>query len=69
MESFGSRLKQLRKERGITLQSMSEYLGISMRAYQYYESGGRYPEFHGLIALADFFEVSLDYLVGRSDIK
>lgn len=44
-----------------------EYLGISTRAYQYYESGERYPDFEGLLALADYFQVSIDYLVGRSD--
>lgn len=46
---------------------MGEYLGISTRAYQYYESGERYPDFEGLLALADYFQVSIDYLVGRSD--
>ncbi|MCI9158910.1 MAG: XRE family transcriptional regulator, partial [Lawsonibacter sp.] len=34
-----------------------------------YEYATRYPEFPGLIAIADFFDVSLDYLVGRSDVR
>ena len=67
MESFKDRLKALRKEKRFTQREMGEYLGITMRAYQSYEQGSRYPEFPGLINLADFFDVSLDYLVGRSD--
>ena len=64
---FKVRLKEVRIERGITLKAISEHLGITMRAYQYYESGERYPDFQGLIALADYFDVSLDYLVGRTN--
>ena len=67
MELFKERLKQLRTERRITQKEMGDYLKISTRAYQYYEEGKRYPDFEGLIALADYFQVSLDYLVGRSD--
>lgn len=66
---FKVRLKEIRIERGITLKAISEYLGITMRAYQYYESGERYPDLKGLIALADYLDVSIDYLVGRTDIK
>ena len=66
---FKVRLKAIRIERGITLKEISEHLGITMRAYQYYESGERYPDFKGLIALADYLDVSIDYLVGRTDIK
>lgn len=46
---------------------MSEYLSLSARGYQCYEYNEGYPDVPGLIALADFFDVSLDYLVGRSD--
>ena len=67
MENFKDRLKGLRKEKRFTQREMGEYLGITLRAYQCYEQGTRYPEFPGLIKLADFFDVSLDYLVGRSD--
>lgn len=67
MESFKDRLKGLRKEKRFTQREMGERLGITLRAYQSYEYGTRYPEFPGLIKLADFFDVSLDYLVGRSD--
>ena len=69
MDTFKNRLKELRTSRNITQTSISEFLGITLRAYQYYESGHRYPDFQGLLALADYFEVSIDYLVGRSDIR
>lgn len=67
MNLFKDRLKALRTARRITQKEMGEYPGISTRAYQYYEGGERYPDFEGLLALADYFQVSLDYLVGRSE--
>ena len=68
MEIFAKRLKELRKSRRIYQREMADYLGVTTRAYQFYESGGRYPDFQGLLALADYFDVSIDYLVGRSDV-
>ena len=46
---------------------MAEFLGVQIRAYQYYESGSFFPEIINLIKLADYFDVSTDYLLGRSD--
>ena len=43
--------------------------GLTLRAYQLYEYGEGYPTFKRLIIIADFFDVSLDYLVGRSDLR
>ena len=51
------------------LPEMAEILGIKERSYQCYEYRERYPDVPGLVAIADFFDVSLDYLVGRSDIR
>ena len=67
MDEFKIRLKELRTKKGVTQKAMGELLNITTRAYQFYEEGKRYPDFKGLIALADFFEVSLDFLVGRID--
>ena len=67
MANFNDRLKQLRADKHITQKDIAEYLTISVRAYQHYETGSRYPDFHGVIKLADYFNVSIDYLVGRSD--
>jgi transcriptional regulator with XRE-family HTH domain len=44
-------------------------LGIGYRAYQCYELNQRYPDIHGLVNIANFFDASLDYLVGLSDVR
>ena len=69
METFAVRLKELRTEYKISQKDLAEKLGISDRAYRYYEEGKRYPDFQGLLMLADCFQVSLDYLVGRSEVR
>ena len=67
MEIFAERLKSLRKERRFTSTEVAEYVGIGQRAYLYYESAVHYPDVPGLMKLADVFEVSTDYLLGRSE--
>lgn len=64
---LAERLKELRRSRGVTQTQVAEYLGLKLRAYQYYESGEHRPEYEKLMALADFFEVTTDYLLGRTD--
>ena len=65
MAKFSERLRELRKERGLKQREMAEICGLKLRGYQQYEYNESYPEVPGLVALADFFGVSLDYLVGR----
>ena len=67
MIKFAERLRELRVERHLTQQEMAEFLGINTRAYQCYEGDDRRPNYEKLVALADFFGVSLDYLMGRTD--
>ena len=67
MDLFAVRLQELRKEKKVPQKELAERLGISVRAYHYYEEGQRYPDFQGLLTLADFYGVSLDYLVGRTE--
>lgn len=69
MAKFSERLKELRRERHFKQKEMAEELGLGQRAYESYEREERCPDFHGLIRLADYFDVSLDYLVGRSDVR
>lgn len=64
---YGERLKTLRKERKIPQKELAEYLGISIRGYQFYESESNEPNIATLIALADFYGVTIDYLVGRTE--
>lgn len=61
------RLKLLRKDRGVTQKEIASSVGVSEVSYQRFEYGTVRPSLETLIALADYFEVSLDYLVGRSD--
>ena len=68
MNNFSERLKAIRKSRGITQKQLAQDIGASERGIQSYEIGERKPAFDQLIALADYFDVSLDYLVGRSDV-
>ena len=67
MSAFTSRLEILKSKKHIMQKDVSVALNISLRTYQRYEYGEREPSMSTLIALADFFDVSLDYLVGRSD--
>ena len=67
MNIFGERLKLLRKEKKVTQNTVSDYLGLTCRAYRYYGAGERYPDFENLIVLANYLGVSIDYLVGRTD--
>jgi len=64
---FRSRIKALREERGLLQQDMADLLGISKSAYGFYEQGKREPDFDTLSALADFFKVSVDFLLGRRE--
>lgn len=65
--SFPERLLAIRKSHGFTQKQVYEGVGMSPLGYQRYEYGDREPAYQKLLALADFFNVSLDYLVGRSD--
>ena len=67
MSAFPDRLKKVRKAKGVTQKAMAEYLGITEQAYQKYEYALREPNHETTIRLADFFDVSIDYLLGRSD--
>ena len=64
---YFERMKELRCERGETQTQVAEAIGITLRQYQRYEAGTQKPGLDYLIALADHFDVSLDYLTGRTD--
>lgn len=67
MENFGEHLKNIRKNHGVTQKQLAAAIGASERGIQQYELNERKPGFDTLITLADFFDVSIDYLVGRTD--
>ena len=61
------RLKELREKADVPQKSIADYLGCSTVVYSRYETGARMPSIEVLVKIADFYSVSLDYLVGRSD--
>lgn len=65
MKKFAQRLKELRKYYDMTQAEVAECLNFSSAAISNYECGAREPGIEELILLADFFHVSLNYLVGR----
>lgn len=67
MPNLSERLIQLKTKRKLLQKDIANNTGIALRTYQYYERGEREPSVTALIALADYFNVSLDYLTGRSD--
>ncbi len=67
MSKFSENLIALRKERKLFQKDIATGIGCTLRAYQYYEADKQEPTLSKLTALADFYNVSLDYLVGRSD--
>lgn len=66
---LAKRLKYLRESKNITQKELANKLGISPSAIGMYESGKRNPDTSMLNILSNFFDVSVDYLMGRSDIK
>lgn len=67
MCELSAQFKKVRLEKGLTQKQVAAALGITEQAYQRYEYGKTVPSALVLISLADYFDVSLDYLVGRSD--
>jgi len=65
--TFSERLKQLRAQRGLTQDTLSKQSGLTKSSIAMYETGKRKPKIEVLERLADFFNVDLDYLVGKSD--
>lgn len=61
------RLQLLRKEKGLNQEYLAELMHVTLRQYQRYERGEQEPKLAGWIFLADFYDVSIDYLIGRSD--
>ena len=66
-EIFSARLLALRKEKGINQQTLAAHLGVSFHQVSKMETGQRGASLEVACSLADYFDVSLDYLVGRSD--
>ncbi|WP_050184329.1 helix-turn-helix domain-containing protein [Domibacillus robiginosus] len=66
---IGERLKKLRKEKKLTQEELGKKVNVTKVSISGYETGNRSPDSETLQKLADFFNVSIDYLLGRSDLK
>jgi len=67
MEILAKRLLELRQERKMTRKMVADQINIVERTYQRYENAEREPTASVLVELADFYGVTIDYLVGRTD--
>lgn len=67
MEIFQKRLLEQRKLNGVTQRELANILGISQPSYIRYENGAAEPSLTNLVKIADFFDVSVDYLLGRKE--
>ena len=71
MINIAEKLRELRKVKKVTQQNVADHLEMKLRSYQYYEqnyeAGGHRPDYETLVKLADYFDVTTDYLLGRSE--
>ena len=67
MQYFGERLKRLRIEHNLTQEQLAQRVGVLKASISSYELGKQYPTINTLIKLCNLFDVSADYLIGRSD--
>ncbi|WP_314590530.1 helix-turn-helix domain-containing protein [Paenibacillus terrigena] len=63
----GNRISELREQKGWTQEELATMIGISRAALSHYEKNRRKPDFETLTQLADLFQVSIDYLIGRTN--
>ncbi len=62
-------LKKLRQERGISQQRLADAIGLSQQSINHYENHEIEPDIRTLSLIADYFETSIDYIVGYTDIR
>lgn len=68
MSNLSTRLKELRNSAGLSQQALADYASISKSSVNMYERGDREPSIDTLELFADYFNVDLDYLLGKSDV-
>ena len=67
MMAFGERIRELRKEKGLSQIELAKNVGVGKSVISLWELNECEPTLSKLIALADFFDVTLDYLAGREE--
>jgi len=69
MATFSERMRELRKEKGISLEKLAEMMGTTKATLSRYENSKRIPNIEFVKELAKIFDVSVDYLLGRTDVR
>lgn len=69
LKLMSKRILSLRKEKNLTQEQVSEYIGFHQRTYAHYEDGSRIPTSFKVYYIAIYYNVSLDYIVGRREKK
>lgn len=67
--SLGNRLRELRMSKGVNQKEVAKMLNVDRSTYGKYETGDSSPDYDKLTKLADYFSVTIDYLLGRSEDK
>jgi Predicted transcriptional regulators len=65
--NFSERLKELRSSKGLTMEQLGKEIGSTKGTISNLENGNKKPSLDMLIKLANYFNISIDYLVGRTD--
>lgn len=66
-QTFASRLKELRSSKGLTMEALAKEIHGTKAAIGNFENANKKPSLDAVITLADYFNVSIDYLLGRTD--
>ena len=66
---YWEKLLMLRQQKGVTQAAVAEAIGVTSRQYHRFERGNQKPGFDNLRKLADYFDVSADYLLGRTETR
>lgn len=64
-----NRIRELRKHKDLTMKDLGSQIGVSESTVSLYENDKRQPDQDTLLRIADYFQVSIDYLLGRTDVK
>lgn len=65
---IGNRINELRKERGLSQHALAKQIGVSQKAIDYWERNVNEPKASYIVLLADYFGVTADYLLCRTDV-
>lgn len=66
---IGKRIRLLRNEKGVSQEELSKVIGVTTSAISMYETGARKPSYEVISRLADYFNVTMDFIVGRTEVR